>query len=722
MGWLGAARPRRLVLLVLDEAVIVVVVRRQGGRRVEAGSAVLQGQAHLDQLGLDLVDRLRTEVADVEQVLLRARDQLTRGVDALALEAVVGANRQVQVLDREGEVLRQLLVDGRGTDVDALGLDVELARQAEQLHQRLTCRGDGITRGDRRLGLDVDDQLVEVGALLDSGGLDLVGHLEHGAVDRVDGQPADLVVRALVLHRGDVATTALDDELHLDLALVVQGGDLQVGVVHLDTGGDLDVGSGHDAGAGLAQHHGHRLVVLAGDHEALEVEDDLGDVFLDALDGGELVQGTLHLDAGHGGPRDRGQQGATQRVAERVAEAGFQRFVHEPRAELVDDLFRQGRALSDEHSCFPFRAHPLFDGLELTHGWGLWCLLLGVVLDDELFLDRQLDLRPQRPRVHEHPHARRNGLEPRRDDPLAVGLPGDDERRHLQALLAHVDDVVGVDLVGRDVDLLAVDAEVAVRHQLTGVAARPGEPGAVDHVVQTALEQLQQVVTGLAGTTAGLVVVVVELLLHHAVGEAGLLLLLQLVAVLALLDPRAAVLAGRVGALLEGLVLADEVDTETARLLGHGAGVTSHGSSVSCSVSGSDAPALGRAATVVRGGRDVLDRADLEADGTQRTDRGLTARSRTLDEDVDLLHAVVHRTTTGGLGGHLGGERRGLARALEADGAGRGPRDHRAGGVGDRDDGVVERALDVGLALGDVLLLLAAHLLGAGRAAALGGH
>src|SRR6201991_2573364 len=144
--------------------------------------------------------------------------------------------------------------------------------------------------------------------------------------------------------------------------------------------------------------------------------------------------------------------------------------------------------------------------------------------------------------------------------------------------------------------------------------------------------------------------------------------------------------------------------------------------SVSPSVSGSDAPALGRAATVVWGGCDVLDGADLEADRTQGTDRGLAARARALHEDVDLLHAVVHRPTTRGLGGHLGGERGGLARALEADGAGRGPRDHRTTGVGDRDDRVVERALDVGFALSDVLLPLAAHLLGACSLTALGRH
>src|SRR3954449_4670500 len=205
-----------------------------------------------------------------------------------------------------------------------------------------------------------------------------------------------------------------------------------------------------------------------------------------------------------------------------------------------------------------------------------WVLLLGVVLDDQLLLDREVDLGPDRELVDEDPHPRGNGLEPRGDDTLAVGLTSHDERGHLQRRLAHVDHVVLGHLERRDVDLATVHAEVTMRDELTGVATRAGEPGAVDHVVETALEQLQQVVTGLAGTARGLFVVVVELLLHHAVGEAGLLLLLQLVAVLALLDARTAVLAGCIGTLLERGVAADEVDTETARLLGHGTDVAGH--------------------------------------------------------------------------------------------------------------------------------------------------
>src|SRR5205085_8284270 len=116
----------------------------------------------------------------------------------------------------------------------------------------------------------------------------------------------------------------------------------------------------------------------------------------------------------------------------------------------------------------------------------------------------------------------------------------------------------------------------AVGDQLTGVTAGPGEAGAVDHVVEAALQQLEQVVTGLAGATRGLGVVVVELLLEDAVGVAGLLLLAELQEVLALLDPAAAVLARRVGATLVRRVAADEVETQSTRLLGHGAGVAGH--------------------------------------------------------------------------------------------------------------------------------------------------
>jgi hypothetical protein len=49
-------------------------------------------------------------------------------------------------------------------------------------------------------------------------------------------------------------------------------------------------------------------------HEVLEVEDDVGDVFLDALDDNELVQRLVEADLGDGRAGDRRQQRGGRRL------------------------------------------------------------------------------------------------------------------------------------------------------------------------------------------------------------------------------------------------------------------------------------------------------------------------------------------------------------------------------------------------------------------------
>src|SRR5215208_8453891 len=125
----------------------------------------------------------------------------------------------------------------------------------------------------------------------------------------------------------------------------------------------------------------------------------------------------------------------------------------------------------------------------------------------------------------------------------------------------------------------------------------------------------------------------------------------------------------------------------------------------------SDPPPLAGAAAVVCLRGDVAHSGDLEAGRLGRADRGLAARARALHEDLDLLHALLDALAGRGVGGHLGGERRRLAGALEAGAAGGLPRDHVALAVGEGDDRVVEGRLDVRLADRDVLLDLAAAAL-----------
>src|SRR4029077_9161517 len=115
--------------------------------------------------------------------------------------------------------------------------------------------------------------------------------------------------------------------------------------------------------------------------------------------------------------------------------------------------------------------------------------------------------------------------------------------------------VVGTDTVARDVHPASVDGEVAVPDELARLGPRGGEAEAIDDVVETGLEQPQQVLAGHPALPVRLLVVGAELRLEQAVVAAGLLLLAQLEQVLGLLDASAPVLSGGIAPALDGAFL-----------------------------------------------------------------------------------------------------------------------------------------------------------------------
>src|SRR4029077_17973455 len=110
-----------------------------------------------------------------------------------------------------------------------------------------------------------------------------------------------------------------------------------------------DVPRGDLTGPLLAQVHGDGLVLLGRHDETLEVQDDVGDVFLDAGDGGELVEHTVDANAGDRRAGNRRQQRAPKRIAKGVTESGLQRLDDELGAIFGLDLFGQSGSLRDQH-------------------------------------------------------------------------------------------------------------------------------------------------------------------------------------------------------------------------------------------------------------------------------------------------------------------------------------------------------------------------------------
>lgn len=75
----------------------------------------LQAQAHGLKLVLHFLDRLNTEVTDVEQIVLRELNELTDRVNAGALKAVVGTDGKVQILDLLVQSALSLVTSGAKT-------------------------------------------------------------------------------------------------------------------------------------------------------------------------------------------------------------------------------------------------------------------------------------------------------------------------------------------------------------------------------------------------------------------------------------------------------------------------------------------------------------------------------------------------------------------------------------------------------------------------------
>src|SRR5579864_4145830 len=312
---------------------------------LEAPAVAPQREAVLREGLLDLFDRLLAEVRDGRELVLRLHDEVADRLDADALQAVVRADAELELLDRE--VLHPAREARIGADAvagdDRLlaeALDpVDVGEDRELADEDLGRLRERILRIDRAVGRDVEHELVVVRALTDARRLDRVRDAADGREDRVDRDDADRVLRPAIQLGRVVPAAAADRPGELQPAAIREVRDLELRIEDLELGRRFDVGGGDGARALLGDVHLDlgRIAVQPGD-EVLQVEDDVGDVLADARQRRELVRGPLDLDRGDCGALEGREQHAAQRVAEGVTEAAVERLDDEDAAMLVHFL------------------------------------------------------------------------------------------------------------------------------------------------------------------------------------------------------------------------------------------------------------------------------------------------------------------------------------------------------------------------------------------------
>jgi hypothetical protein len=97
----------------------------------------------------------------------------------------------------------------------------------------------------------------------------------------------------------------------------------------------------------------------------------------------------------------------------------------------------------------------------------------------------------------------------------------------------------------------------------------------------------------------------------------------------------------------------------------------------------------------------IFDRKNLEANGWDGADGRFTAWAWALDLDVNLTEALVEGALSSGASGELSGEWGGFLSTLVAESASGLPSDDVTSSIGDGDDGVVKRSVNVSDAFGE---------------------
>src|SRR3569623_1455428 len=175
-------------------------------------------------------------------------------------------------------------------------------------------------------------------------------------------------------------------------------------------------------------------------------------------------------------------------------------------------------------------------------------LLLRVQLNDQVFVDFGRQVATLGHSFEHALHLLDIDIQPLGEAALLGQLEGGLHMQLLSGPFGDGDDIAGFDLITRNVHLLAVHKDAVVADQLARLGTGGAETHAMGHGIQTALQQLQQALTGRALAAVGLGVVTAELILQHAVDAAQLLLLTQLNGVVGQATAALAVLAGRNGA------------------------------------------------------------------------------------------------------------------------------------------------------------------------------
>src|SRR5690554_218293 len=266
-----------------------------------------QGQPTLSQDILDFSQGFLAQVWRLEQLHFSALNQVTNVINALGLQAVGRTDSQLQIVDRTQQDWINLILH---LVFNRLCLSLKLNKSCQLMLQNCCAATNRLFRVQGTVGFKLDNQLVQVGTLLDTSIFHHIGNTTNRAEQGVQLQAANTAGVILVSEAGVcslIATTTRNAQLHVQRALVSQVGNNVVAVNDFHIMIQLDVGGSYNTRALFAQAQGGLVTAMHFDSQALEVQKNLNNILLYTFNGTVFVQYTVNLNFDHRTTRHGGQ-------------------------------------------------------------------------------------------------------------------------------------------------------------------------------------------------------------------------------------------------------------------------------------------------------------------------------------------------------------------------------------------------------------------------------
>src|SRR5690606_17374152 len=178
-------------------------------------------------------------------------------------------------------------------------LALQINKDCELVLQDSCCSTNCLFRIDCAVSAKINDQLVQVSTLLNTGALYRICHCRNRGIRGIQKQTADsagFIIAGGTAVRWSITTPLANRHVHIQLTAIIEMSNNMFRINDFDIMTSHDIAGCHNTGTLRIQMDDSLFLAIENNSNSLEVEQDFNNVFLHTFDSAVLMNDTIDFD------------------------------------------------------------------------------------------------------------------------------------------------------------------------------------------------------------------------------------------------------------------------------------------------------------------------------------------------------------------------------------------------------------------------------------------